>query len=67
MNQRGLGVVQALRTVSCQAEIRILIDCTRNQARNLSDALLVAAEDVREGCGESSGALDTGKVNLADI
>jgi len=57
VDQSGLLVFQALRYVTAQAEVRVLVDGAGNQSGNVADTA-VSAEDVGEGRSEGCGGLD---------
>ena len=63
VQQGRLRVSQLLRDVTRQAEIGILVDRTRDEARNVG----FGAKDLWEGVGKGWRRLDGTKVNLADI
>lgn len=63
MQQRGLGVLELLRDVAREAEVRVLVDRAGDEARDVRGR----AENVREGVGERRGGLDGGEVDLADV
>lgn len=67
VDEGGLGVLETSRTVSCQTEVGVLVNGAGNKAGNLGCALLVVAKDVRERRGKGGGALNTGKVNFANV
>ena len=52
-----------MRDVSRQAEIGILVDRTRDEARNVG----LGAKDLREGVGKGRRRLDGAKMYLADV
>ena len=63
VQQGRLRVSQLLRDVTRQAEIGILVDRTRDEARNVG----FGAKDLWEGVGKGRRRLDGTKVNLADV
>lgn len=67
MNKGGLGVLEASRAVSCQTEVRVLINGTGDQAGDIGCLFLVVAKDVRERRGKGSRTLDAGEMNLANV
>lgn len=67
VNECRLGIFEASGAVSCQTEVRVLVNGTRNQAGNAGSALLVFAKDVRKRRGKGCSTLDTGKVNFANV
>jgi hypothetical protein len=63
VQQARLRVPQLVRDVARQAEIRILVDRTWNQARDVG----LCTENLREGVGKGRRGLDRAKVYLADV
>jgi hypothetical protein len=63
VHERGLRVLELLRDVTRQPEVRVLVDRARDQARHAR----VRAEDVRERVRERRRGLDRGEVDLADV
>lgn len=67
MNQRRLGKLETLCSVSRQSEVRVLVDSAGDQAGYRACLLFVVAKDMGERRGEGCCALNTGKVNLANV
>jgi hypothetical protein len=63
VQQGRLRVSQLVRHVTRQAEIRILVDRTWDEAGNVG----LGAKDLWEGVGKGRRSLDGGKVYLADV
>jgi hypothetical protein len=59
----GFRILQLLGNVACQTEIRILVDRTGDQARDVGHG----AENLRERVGEGWCCLDRCEVDLADV
>lgn len=62
MNEARLGVFQTCSHITSDPEVRILIDRTRNQGRNI----LFVAKDLRERVRERRCSLHSNKVELAN-
>lgn len=58
---------QSCGTISCEAEVRILVDGTRNQAGDLVADAFIFTKDVRERGCERGCALNASEMNLANV
>lgn len=63
MEERRLGVLELDGDVAREAEVRVLVDRARDEARDVRSG----AEDVGEGVGEGGRGLDGREVDLADV
>ena len=67
VDQCRLLVLHLLCMFTALAEVWVLVDGARNQARNGRDLLSVGAEDMRETGCESGGGLGRTEVKLANV
>ena len=67
MDQRGFLELHLLCVLSTLAKVRVLINGTRDQARDRLDFFLVRAEDVREAGGKRGGGLCCAEEVFTDI
>ena len=63
MQQGRLGILQLMRYVTSKAEIRVLVDSTRDKARDIR----LGAKDLRERVGERWCSLNRAEVYLSDV
>ena len=63
VDEGRLLVLEALRALARQAEVRVLVDRARDQAGDVG----LVAKDLRERVGEGRRCLDRDKVPLADV
>lgn len=63
VDQGRLGILELVGNITRQAEVRILVNGARDQARNVG----TIAKDGGEGVRERGGGLDRHKVRLADV
>lgn len=64
MDESWFGKMKTCCYIPSEAEIRILIYCTRDQAGNEVSFAFVGAENVREGGGEGGCSLDGTEVDF---
>lgn len=63
VQEHRLGVLELLRNIARQPEVRVLIDRTGNEAGDVGGC----SEDLGEGVGEGGRGLDGGEVDFAYI
>lgn len=63
VHQSRLGVLELLRHVAGEAEVRVLVNGAGDEARDV----VCLSKDLREGVGERRRSLDADKVTLANI
>lgn len=63
VDERWFGVLELLRDITGQAEVRILVDSTRDEAWNVGSCAI----DVGEGVGEGGSRLNSCKVHFSDV
>lgn len=63
MDEGGFRVFELDGNVSRQTEVRVLVDSTGDEARDIG----ACTEDMWEGVREGRGCLDRAEVNLADV
>lgn len=67
VDQCRLGQRQFRRIVAALPEVRILVDCTGDQAGDFGGLLAVWPEDEGEGGSKGGGGLHGGEVELGDV
>ena len=63
VDQGRFGVFELDGDVAGETEVRVLVDCAGNEARDVG----LRAEDLEEGVGEGGCGLNCGEVDLADV
>lgn len=67
MDQRRFLVLHLFGVLTTLPEIRILVDCARDQTRDGRDLLSIRAKDMREAGGEGRGGLSRTEMEFTNV